>query len=147
AEAAGGIAVPLVGVLQPWQITFIVVGAPGIFLAMVMMAVSEPQRRGAEASPADVSTHALWRQIRSNSAAYIGLFGAFSLLIMQGHGSATWIPAFFERRFHWSTAEVGTAYGLIVLVFGTAGAIAGGLFAGRLKRNGRADANARATQL
>jgi MFS family permease len=112
-----------------------------------MMAVSEPPRRGIEPNDAAITLRALWQQIRSNRAAYIGLFGAFSLLVMQGHGSGTWIPAFFERRFHWTTAEIGTAYGLIVLIFGTAGALAGGVFAGFLKRRGRLDANARTTQL
>jgi MFS family permease len=148
AEAAGDIVVPVFGALRPWQIAFIAVGAPGILLALVMMCVREPARREVPQSREGTPpTEDLWQQIRSNRSAYIGLFGAFSLLVMQGHGSGTWIPAFFERRFHWSTADIGTAYGLIVLVFGTAGAVAGGLFAGYLKRIGRTDANAFATQL
>ncbi len=148
AAAAGTIVVPILGTLQPWQVTFIAVGAPGILLALVMLLVSEPPRRGApEPSDSAVSTRALWQQIRSNRSAYIGLFGAFSLLVMQGHGCGAWLPTFFERRFHWSTAQIGTTLGLIVLVFGTAGTLAGGWFAGRLKRNGRADALARTTQL
>lgn len=147
AEAAGDVVVPIIGVLQPWQITFIAVGTPGILLAIAMTAVGEPPRRGVEANDAAISMQALWRQISSNRAAYIGLFGAFTLLVMQGHGGGAWIPAFFERHFHWRTAEIGTAYGLTVLIFGTAGAVAGGLFAGRLKRSGRADANARTMQL
>src|SRR5581483_6806400 len=45
ATSAGSVEVPLLGVLRPWQIAFIVVGAPGMVLALLLLAVREPVRR------------------------------------------------------------------------------------------------------
>jgi MFS family permease len=55
-----------------------------------------------------------------------------------------WIPAFFQRKFGWTTAEVGAMYGPVVFVCGAAGALAGGAFASFLRRRGVAQANLRA---
>ena len=144
AASAGDLLVPILGELKPWQVVFVVVGAPGVVLAALMFTVTEPVRRSfGSAGDAAVPLRAVWAHIQSHRASYIGLFGTFSLLVMQGYGSSAWIPAFFERRFHWSTAQVGTAYGAVVLVFGTLGALTGGLFANRLRRRGFADANVR----
>lgn len=43
--ARGPIAVPLLGTLAPWQLTFLVVAAPGILLTGLMLLVREPSRR------------------------------------------------------------------------------------------------------
>jgi len=40
------ISLPLIGFLQPWQIAFIVVSIPGILMALLMLTVTEPKRKG-----------------------------------------------------------------------------------------------------
>ena len=146
ATAAGSMDVPLLGALRPWQVAFIVVGAPGIVLALLLLAVREPPRREVAATTR-VSRETLWTQFDARRAAYIALFGASTLLVMHGNASGAWIPAFFTRRFHWDTAQIGATYGLVVLLCGTSGALAGGFVANRLRREGHADANIRTVQL
>jgi MFS family permease len=76
----------------------------------------------------------MWRVFREKRVAYITLIGAFVLLVMHGHGSGTWIPTFFGRRFGWEPGQIGAAYGAIVLIFGTSGALLGGVVAQSLRR-------------
>ncbi len=38
------IELPLIGGLSPWQLAFIIVGAPGIILALFVYLLKEPQR-------------------------------------------------------------------------------------------------------
>lgn len=45
AVRAGGVELPLVGVLEPWRLVFIIVGLPGCLIALLMGTVREPIRR------------------------------------------------------------------------------------------------------
>ena len=44
ANASDGLALPVVGALEPWQIAFLTVGLPGLLLAVLFFFVSEPRR-------------------------------------------------------------------------------------------------------
>jgi MFS family permease len=52
-----------------------------------------------------------------------------------------WIPTFFIRTFGWSASFVGLRFGLMLLIFGTAGILFGGYLSGWLRNRGKADAN------
>ncbi len=60
---------------------------------------------------------------------------------MHGTGSGAWIPTFFIRKFGWDASQIGAAYGAVVLVFGTSGALLGGFVANHLRRRRIAEAN------
>lgn len=138
----------LLGVLPGWRAVFLVLGASGMLFAAALTTVREPYRRhDASASPLHIPLRLVWMQLRSQGRAYGGIFAGFCVMILVGVGTGAWIPTFFVRRFGWSLAEVGTYYGTAVLVFGTAGAWCGGLFAGALRRRGWMDANVRASML
>jgi MFS family permease len=51
-----------------------------------------------------------------------------------------WTPATLQRTYGWNPAQVGLAFGLIVLTFGTGGAFFGGWMTDRLARRGHLDA-------
>ncbi len=138
---AGGAHWPLLGHLAPWQSTFVVAGLLGIPTMLLMLTVREPPRaagaRAAEHPPFAAVLGFLVRNWRCHGALILG----FSLLIMLGYGSSAWWPAFFQRTHGWSFEDIGLRFGIVVLVFGTAGALAGGWLAAALRRRGRADAN------
>jgi len=46
ATQAGGMALPILGELEPWRMVFIIVGLPGCLVALLMYTVPEPVRRG-----------------------------------------------------------------------------------------------------
>ena len=132
----------LLGDVKPWQLVFFLAGAPGLVLAVGLLAIREPPRRGVGAGDSGrISLRELWQAFLSRRTAYITLAGAFALLVMHGHGSGTWIPTFFIRKFGWEPGRIGAAYGTVVLLFGTSGALLGGFFANALRRRRIAEAN------
>ena len=60
---------------------------------------------------------------------------------MMAYGVAAWIPTLFVRTHGWSYPEAGFWYGIIIVIFGTSGVIAGGWMGDFLTskgiRNGR----------
>jgi MFS family permease len=141
ATTLGVIHVGLLGDVKPWQLVFFAAGAPGLALAAFLFAIREPARRGSGASGAAVSMRELWLAFLNHRTAYLTLAGAFALLVMHGHGSGTWIPTFFIRKFGWEPGRIGAAYGTVVLLFGTSGALLGGFFTNALRRRRIAEAN------
>jgi len=62
------------------------------------------------------------------------------LFAFSSYGSSAWIPTFFVRNHGWSEHAAGQIYGLITMVFGTHGVIAGGWITDWMARRGRRDA-------
>jgi MFS family permease len=132
----------VLGDVKPWQLVFFVAGLPGVLLALALLAVREPARRGFGATERrDIPLREIWQTFLSQRTAYIALLGAFALLVMHGHGSGAWIPAFFARKFGWEPGRIGAAYGAVVLLFGTSGALLGGFVANALRRRQIAETN------
>ncbi len=138
----GVVHVATLGDVKPWQLVFFIAGAPGLVLALLLLAIREPPRHGVGADGRTIMPLAgVWQEFLSKRTAYITLVGAFALLVMHGHGSGTWIPTFFVRKFGWDPGRIGAAYGTVVLLFGTSGALLGGFFANHLRRRRFAEAN------
>lgn len=132
--------------LQPWQMVFVLVGAPGVVIAGLMLLIREPVRRGV-AGPVDGEIAALPRLapfLRENARTVLTMFLGFSFLGVVVIGYLTWIPAIFMRKFAWPAEQVGFAFGLVVMLFGTGGILAGGWLSDRLIKEGRTDAPMRA---
>ncbi|MBU1375640.1 MAG: MFS transporter [Alphaproteobacteria bacterium] len=131
---------------EPWQIVFFLVGAPGFVIAGLMLLIREPVRRGA-VGPVDGVGQArpkLAPFLRENARTILTMFLGFSFLGVVVIGYLTWIPAIFMRKFAWTAEDVGFAFGLIVMLFGTGGILAGGWLSDRLIKAGRTDAPMRA---
>lgn len=76
--------------------------------------------------------------------AYGAILLGFPILAILGYGTATWVPTFLYRLHGLQPADVALYYGLIFLIFGTAGPFAGGWFTDWLAQRGYKDANLRA---
>jgi MFS family permease len=61
------------------------------------------------------------------------------------YASDSWLPSVLIRRFGLSPVEVGTAIGVVSLICGAAGTLAGGVIADQLQHAGRSDAGLRFT--
>lgn len=131
---------PLVGTVRAWQVTFFVVGLPGILVALWLMTVPEPARRlpGVQAGVGDtlgfMSRH--WR-------AYAAHILGFSTLGLVLNTYQIWAPQYLVRVHGYSLGEAGFAIGAIVAVLGTAGIVLGGILADRWRARGRTDATLR----
>lgn len=120
-----------------WRSAFIVVGLPGVLLALVVrVTVREPVRGAQETSPdegpvpsvTDVARF-LW-SLRAFRHLSLGMaFTAFS-----GYAFASWAPTFLRRVHEMAGGELGTKYGLALGIGGAIGSVLAGVLADRLGR-------------
>lgn len=136
-----------IGTVRPWQTVFFIVGIPGVLFALAMFTVKEPVRRGikrvTDASGARV-THVPLREVlaylRGNWATFGFHCTAMALLAFAAYGSTAWVVEFFVRTYEMPAATAGKWYGVIVMVFGSMGILAGGFLADWLLSKGYTDA-------
>ncbi len=138
---------PVVGELKPWQMTFVIVGLPGVLWALLFVAtVPEPPRRAASgaSAPSFLATVGyLW----ANKAAFAPMFLANGIKGMLSFGVTVWSPVFFERKFAYAPGEPGPILGIMALIVSPIGLILGGWLAERMYAAGRKDANMRMVYL
>ncbi len=141
----GGLTLPVVGTLRAWQAAFILVGAPGLLFAGLLYTIREPLRRGSAGSNVPTaSVKEVARYFRVNWKAIACHNVGFSLLAFVGWVNFSWIPAFFQRTYGWTTAETGLRYGGVIFVFGSLGILSGGVLADWMAARGYRDARIRA---
>lgn len=122
-----------------WRIAFMVVGIPGIILAVIVRAtVKEPIRGLIEnkvASDKQVPfkqvVTVLWKRKTFRHLALASGLNAFA-----GYGTANWLASFFIRSHEMTTGELGTWLALSTGLFGAIGILLGGILADKL---GKAD--------
>lgn len=143
-EAMGRVALPLIGAVQPWQAMFVMVGVPGIVLALIGFSVAEPPRTGqAVQGEGGIPMRAVIDLLRRRGAFLALMFIAYTALAMQGWGLFFWVVELLVRDHHVSRATAGFDFGILALVMGGAGSWIAGLLSGRMMRGGRPDATLR----
>jgi len=134
---------PLIGSVEPWQLTFILVGLPGFVIGALVWTIREPTRRGrtrAEGEDAPVSE--VLRYFRTHWRLYGAILGSVSMLSILGYATITWYVEMLIRNFGAEASEVGPKFGWIFIIAGSMGALVGGFVAVRLGRRHK-DANLR----
>lgn len=137
---AGG-AFIVAGVLGPmigWRNCFIVLGVFGIALGLLLLLIKDPQRGGMEEGDASTMSQVTlidgsWSKVvadvltavKSTPALLWTMLGAVFLHIPLGAGqfAIVWL----ERERGFGVGEISATYGLIYIVFGTAGTFLGGI--------------------
>ncbi|NQZ98687.1 MAG: MFS transporter [Myxococcales bacterium] len=127
----GGVLVGQIG----WRWTFVVVGLPGLVLALVVrFTVREPVRGGLDPAPTapdpvsiGETVRALWKLPTFRLVAVGAGLASFA-----GTGYGFWIPTLFRRVHELSFTEIGTQFGLISAVSAAAGSLIAGVLADKL---------------
>ncbi len=144
----GTITLGPLGEMAPWHLAFFAAAVPGLLLALLMLTVREPLRRGRTATAATGGKQQMAefvRFVKEHRGTFFTLFASYSLLVLVAYGNFAWMVAFFSRSFGWDAPKSGYVYGIVVLIFGTSGAFFGGWFASWLDRRGYRDGPFRAT--
>jgi MFS family permease len=138
------VTIPAIGTIRSWQITFLIVGLPGILIALLfILTVRNPQRKGLTRDAAGqqerVSMVRALRFIGSHSKTFSCHYLGFSFYAMTLYCLMSWTPAFYIRHFGFTPMQAGYTLGTILLVANTTGVFAGGWLSDMLLKRGRAD--------
>jgi predicted MFS family arabinose efflux permease len=133
--AAGG----WLGAAYGWRTAFLVVGAPGLLLALaVRLLMREPARTGLDAAAhAGTLGFAASLRVLATNRAYLWILAANVSYSMMIFGPMAWLPAFFIRTHELGMDVVGAWTGIGIGIGMALGMAAGGPWADRLLRGGR----------
>jgi MFS family permease len=138
------LSLPLLGELRIWQFVFVIVGLPGIFLALLMFTFPEPVRRKKITAEGRELTQSAIKFLRENPKVCLGHFVGFAMLAVSFNGFVAWGPTQLIRDFGIDASEAGKAFGIAIFICGGSGIILGGVVADRLAQKGYSDATMRA---
>lgn len=118
-----------------WRMAFLVVGVPGLLMALIILAAMREPRRGMIDNVADRPGErpgfgTLLRTIAARRS-LLWIIAGFSCAGMFGYGAIAWATAFFHRSYGLSPGEIGPIIGILVGVGGAVGTLAGGWLADR----------------
>jgi MFS family permease len=130
----------VLGALKEWQVVFMIVGAPGLLLALLMWAtLREPLRRGGAAVSTRLSLRPLWHELRINRLALSAVMLGTIMNVMIVNAQLGWFPTLFTRVHHWPREKVAQALALVGTPLGLFSAVTAGWALSWLIRRGRRD--------
>jgi len=132
--------------MHGWQWILMMVGAPGLLVAVLLLFVREPARRGVTTPGKALPVMAVLREINARRAIYLPLFIGLACSAAEFLGMQAWRTPFLIRTYGWNEAKIGQWMGLTFLVSSLIGAVLGTLFVERLSKRYK-DANVRATAI
>jgi predicted MFS family arabinose efflux permease len=115
-----------------WRIAFVVVGLPGLALALLArLTLKEPRRGHIDGTTPDAAAPPLGAVVARlfRTPSFRHLAAGFVLANLTGSGVNVFMSTYLVRSFHLGLATVGVLYGLVVGVAGLSGTLAGGLIA------------------
>ncbi|MFD0848981.1 MFS transporter [Sphingosinicella xenopeptidilytica] len=120
---------------EPWRLTFIAVGVPGLLLAMLMIfVIREPKRTGVDANDKASGVRELLSLVTGRWWGMGAFFLAMAFSQLAPASIAAWVPTILQRDYGYSIAEAGLTLGLTQLVTAPTGQIILGALAGALFR-------------
>ena len=131
----GAVVVGWLAQLLGWRQAFLLLGVPGIMLALLIWTcLKEPERGAYEVVPASsaappgfmVVVGGLWR-----NSAFRHLVWGGSLVVLVGYCVAAFLPALLSRQYHLPLSQIGAITGLVAGLGGGIGTMLGGAVADR----------------
>lgn len=143
------VTLPVIGEIKTWQLTFMIVGLPGVLLALLMiLTVREPKRKGLKMDANGVAVKASFKNsigfIKTHKKTFFCHFIGFSFYTMMLYSLLGWAPAYYMRHFGLDASQTGYILGSIILVANTSGALFCGWLIDFFSKRGYSDAAIRA---
>jgi MFS family permease len=118
-----------------WQMAFVIVGAPGFIMALLLLTLHEPEQADAPAPDRALDPPKLIPALLSNHAVLVMMLIGFGLNLGASFGVGAWFPTLLSRAYAVSPARIGSIVGGLLLVIGVASPIAGGWLSDRFARD------------
>jgi MFS family permease len=135
---------PLIGEIRGWQVIFILIGVPGLLIALTVFLLPEPPRQLSNGvAPQATGFRDYANLVRRNARFFLNLHlaGIMATLVVQS--LFAWTPIFYIRIHHWPVEQVGFWQGVMMVAGPSIGLPLHGLIASRLLRSGMRDGNLR----
>jgi len=112
-----------------WRAAFLVLGIPGVVMALIVwLTVREPRRGQLDSTPLSPKPNSLFATLRfiasQRSAVHLIIGG--SVATLWSWGLMWWTPTFLQRSHHLTVGEAGALLGRMHLIAGTAGTLLAG---------------------
>ena len=115
---------PLLEGRSTWQLVLIMVGAPGVLIALLLLALREPPRRDL-ALTADRRTtlpiSAVLTYIRERLRPFLFHMLSFSMFVVASYALSAWVPTHLTRALGMERSQAGLWYGVAVIIGGVVG--------------------------
>ena len=127
-----------------WREAFVIVGLPGLLIALVVLLTVREPRRGSSEAPAGAAIEPnpeapafrdVLRFLIRDRVLPLTIAGG-SCCAFVGYALVLWLPAFFVRSHELGTGQIGTMFAVNAGVIGAAGVIATGRLADALAPRG-----------
>jgi len=137
--------VPWIGLIHNWQFVFLIIGVPGVLVALLVRMVPEPPRRGTmqAAGHKPMPIKQVFRELSNRRGVYVPMFIGLALSSVEMFGIGTWRAAFIQREYGWSPGQIGLWSGLSALITAPPGLLLGTWLTEKLAKR-HADAPLRA---
>jgi MFS family permease len=130
--------VPILGTIATWRLSFLLVGIPGLLVALLVYTVREPLRKNVLRDSAGAVAHLgvldMLRQISRRWQSFLGMAIGMVFQSLASYAFLSWAPTFFQRIHGWTAGQAGRALGILVLSFGCLGMYVGGSLCDRWLR-------------
>ena len=135
-SGAGPVTVPVAGALEGWQVAFLIVGAPGLIVALAVLCIREPTRTttGSSDRPDAQSARYLFTRWKAFGAPCLGMCATTVVTYLGG-----WYTPLLQRVWDWPVERIGFWLGVNYLIFGPLGTTVAGWLAERMARQGIED--------
>ena len=141
----GDVAIPVLGILRSWHLVFLMVGIPGLLIALWVSTLREPARTGVSKTVnSGFPLAEVWRFIAGKPLMAISLFIGAALFSAQAYADS-WYPTLFMRLWGWKVQSAGQIVGASSLIAGPIGMLFAGWVSSRWIAQGKTDACLRVT--
>ncbi len=124
AKTVPEISLPIIGVVAPWQFPFIIVGLPGLLLALLMLTLKEPRRQANVPDPNRVGSDNnniadMLRHIGKHWTVFFPFVAIFCYMTILAY-SQGWNAPLFQRTWGWDASKYATVNAVVLLAVGPA---------------------------
>ncbi len=122
-----------IGAHYGWRYAFFIAGVPGLILALLALRLPEATERAAKGAAAGFGNYLT---LLKNKPYMLVILGYAAYTFGLG-GISVWMPAFLERVHHLGLAAANNQLGIITVITGFTGSLAGGWLGDRMLRRWR----------
>ncbi|MDG2060420.1 MAG: MFS transporter [SAR86 cluster bacterium] len=140
----GGLNIPVIGFVKPWQATFMLVGIPGVLVSLLVILMHEPKR--IHISPQQLESRTKYEildHLNEFKSTLVFMFLGLIFMAFIFYSFTFWGPTMMLRTFDLSLSEVGLTLGLITILSSITGTISSGAIVDYLRKLGFIDAPVR----